>query len=215
MASLTLFFAWVTANWGAISGVIAGAAGIYKSFTAFQKERAAKISAQQSLSTVVTALELQPANDPAVIQAKDTVRRASQANGTDKEIHATVQTVKELMRDRAFLPERDETDPASVERAAKAIIEARKQKASAAKIGVLLVILVLPSLMGCQRNPIPIRMTNETVWPATIQGALDTLVVEWPSGIKAADIVNVDVESLDGVARAQSVVEMPKLEIKR
>lgn len=213
MSAIMVFIAWATANWGSIATATGAVLGIWKSYDSFRKERQKAVNSKQALATVVAGLHLQPQDDPTVVKAIDTVRRTAEANGSEAELNKVVNEVKAIMKDRAFLPERDETDDASVERAAKAIMALREKKANSSSIIHLLFLILIPMALFACRTEVPVRLVGEQVWYGAGANGEDVLVVEWPSGIKASDIETSDTQSHDGELRANSAVNLPKLQV--
>lgn len=220
---------------GALVGVVAAG---YKAYTEWRKAQSAQAGMDatvQALNAVIAALELMPASDPRVMKAKLVIRQVAEQVGAEQETLArAVDDVKAILREMGFDPLADETDPAQVERAAQAVeaLRARRRaqpspEASAGKppspsapagergrplttalrvVGPLVMVGLLA--WGCARPEE--RLTREMVWPGQ-SGEPDSLVVEWPRGVRAADVVSIDAISSDGEMRAQSGADLPAL----
>lgn len=105
---------------GLISAVSMGYAA-WQRFRARQNQDGWALT-DQSLRAVVAAIELLPAGDPRVQQAKRIIRSVSDSIGTEREnLAKIVIEVRDLMDRAGFLAARDETDPASIKKAAKLI----------------------------------------------------------------------------------------------
>lgn len=209
------------------SVVLAAISGIVGVWGAIQKAKAGKAEAAvddsiAALHAFIAAMELLPAKDPRVVQAKNLVRQIGDVTGAEKDtIKKTVKEVRAILGNAGFVPEKDETSSSQVERAASAILAARKIRAASQKSGVpmavkagVLLLLLLP-FIGCVKVKTPIPLTVERVWPSTILGAPDDLTVEWPRGVKAEEVITVDSTSYDGETRAISVAPLPALGEKK
>ena len=200
----------------AIIGAIIGAGASI--WGAIQKMRAGKAEeglaeARAALDAIIAGLELMPASDPKVKTAKQIIRGIGDITGAQaKTIQKAVDDVKAILKGAGFIPSRDETESRQVERAAKAIMAARQIRAAAKCMAVFVVLGLLVSACCPAQSA---RLTSETLVSAMSPGEPDELVVEWPAGINADDIVTVDVISGDGVRRADSVAPLPPLAASR
>ncbi|MEN6533755.1 MAG: hypothetical protein ABFD60_06990 [Bryobacteraceae bacterium] len=96
-------------------------------FAAYQRFRARRNKdgwdmSEQSLRSVIAAIELLPSSDARVQQAKRIIRTVADGIGVEKEkLSIAVEQVRTLLDESGFSAARDETDPASIERCAAAL----------------------------------------------------------------------------------------------
>lgn len=217
-----------------VNVVLACVSGIVGVWGAIMKVRAGKTAegleeARAALYAIIAGLELMPASDPRVTQAKLIIRQIGDITGAEKDtIAKTVDEVRKVLGEAGFAPRRDETSPAQIERAAKAIMAARlavdpgRATPLPAIIKGGLILLICFTCNGCQlftaEKPAP-RLTSELIMPnadydapgLSWSGRRDILTVEWPKGVVATSVVTVDSQSSDGETRAVSVAPLPAI----
>ncbi|MEN6533754.1 MAG: hypothetical protein ABFD60_06995 [Bryobacteraceae bacterium] len=74
-------------------------------------------------------------------------------------------------------------------------------------VGYVWIVLMVAVCLGC--STAPARLTTEVLFPMSF-GARDGLTVEWPKGVRSADVKTVEITT-NGETRAVSVAPLPEI----
>ncbi len=183
---------------------IAGAATSVIALVQTLKARDYKKSGELTDKTckiIVGAIDLLP-QDERTGKIKRTIEQASKLAGTEiPKLGPMVEEVCALLKKAGLGSPRDETDIASIQRAVIAIKQAENEKNNPPlpklPMGAVLLLIGILGLfsLGCATPET--RLTKEMVFEAdtTFVGQPKEIVIEWPEGIREADVSTQTVDS--------------------
>lgn len=202
----------------AILTTIAAGAGIYKAVKNWRNANSVNIvleNTEDALKSVVLGIEATRRfyKDDPKMQAKiDEIERtiqsiSSQVGDRDSTLNEAVKLLKALLPDAGSSPDMEALRARAVEAAKKAreikTANGTKGKTVAKKAGIIGGIFAALFLLSSCCEPCQQRLTDETL--VIEADGTATLVVEYPAGVVADDIINLDING-----RAESVAPLPR-----